>query len=413
MLQRVLLAAAVAIAAVAASPFTVQWSTQLPYPASGASMVSAVGAGMYFTTDVNGTVYGVNTTSHKVQWSLRWDDLAFLQVIPSMDGLLVAVQEGSWMVKASTGQIIWVNNTVQVSANTAQETNFVIDGTTMLATVQNQQTFSNSLVAYDLKTAATLWTNANIQTVPTVSGNGVGIASGQDANYNTIVSAIDLLTGTSLWSRQVQALLTANAHTVAVSNMSTNYSYFNPDLLFLNPKTGANQRTIHNVSGLNDYQVTAKIDGDIFVWTDEQSFIAALSLTTGMKLWSTNFGYGAFPSGIDTMTVHGNYLVAQTNNNYGQIQLFNLTAFNFQTGAQSWTIMYPPTTQTGTVVYFGQYVYIPNLEGYTLWSVITGKLVSVSYSGNSFIGKSVQQGPGGDLFATTPGGLVEELAPSA
>lgn len=396
-----LLAIAALVALAAASPLLdPAWTVHLPF-APAANPTAAVGGNNYFVEDINGTVWSIDVATHKIQWSLRWDDITSIMAYPDQDALVILLQEGTWTVRASTGELLWVNNTVQPGASA------VAAGKWLVGFVANGAGVAE-LACYDVRTGALHWAvpSATFSTgTPIAVGTTVIVVNGTFPS--TTIMAFNADDGSLAWNKPFGNIVGAGNGLLITLNQ-TNQSSVNSDLYLVDPATGDVKAHYPNYTSSQTVIATFDLNGNIIL-SDSYNFISAVDSATYKLLWYQSLSQvQSMPFGVKQLLLSNTGILAVSNaNSTSQNQLFNITSFRRDTGAVKWTIVMPPTTATNTVLCLGAYIFVPNLIGYTAWSEATGALVSKSYSGAIPIVPNTQFVVGTNtLVAQTPDGSV-------
>jgi len=358
-------------AAASVGPLKPSWTVRLPN-APSTTPLSALSGPNYFVNDINGTVWSVDTLTHEVKWSLRWDDLSALVAYPLRDVLLVQVQEGTWAVKGTTGELLWVNNTYQLTAAAAVD-KWIVGFNTNSWQVSGLSCIDVTTGKQDWWFNAASWG----QTFFTVGGTALVV------NQSTVnlAMAIDVATAKTLWQKPVYSVLGAgNGLIVALNQANGSDFLFTYDLLLMDPATGETAATFKNFTQSDSLQVTFDPNGSI-VLTDGQTFIAAVDSVSFTRRFYVNLAnVESLPFGVQSLVIAPTAILAISNANASsQSQLFNLTSMSRTTGEVKWTVNYPPTTAAHTVAVLGKLVIVPNLIGYVAIDAETGAIVYKNY----------------------------------
>lgn len=362
---------------------------------------------MYFVSDVNGTVYGVNLTTHAIQWSFMYDNLDQFLAVPNVDVLLVITDNAVWAMKGTTGQLMWANNTIEVAASESNSNNVMLDqasGTFMYLAL-NQQTFNEQVCAADYMSGRVLWCNGLGSSMPVATVPGHGVISGQDTNFNSVVCSLSLRTGATDWCRYAQGVLAATTHAVLLSNTSSNASapYSTGQIDLVHPVNGSTITVVHNVPQLVN-EMSAALTNDTLAFTDLMNGVWGFNLAADRQVWS--FQPVNLLNDVEWAPAQG-VVITQVNQDGIYNQLFNLTGLRIDDGKTAWEINFPPTDADSTFFVFGEMLYIPNLEGYTIWSVANGTLVGRDeHNPIDFMsGTAVSPAPW-TIIGTTAAGLI-------
>ena len=397
------LLAAVLIGGASAVHVGEAWAVNLPYKL-GSSALSASGNGTFFATDINGTVWAINEASHRILWSLRWDDIAALYVVG--DTLLVSLSQGLWAVRASTGRLRWVNNTVGLQTPYGVQPGspppFAVGGDVIA--FYNAQSGPNEggacggssfgstpLIALNVLTGAEEWVKC------AAANQGIGVmavdstvlwqpATPESDLQSPWTIATDVATGREVWRQAFWltgsgGVLGKNAEYLVLLNASKSGSEY--WIVVCSPKTGAEIRRLLVLtlySSSNSF-----VDGKYLYGLGGNNQVTTLDkydLENGYRLWQKplpNSGGPFADSASATFTPYGIILSSGGSDNYNQLDSFSLVSMNGELTASIGTV---PQTQNELAFFVlnGAYLLIPNLQGYTLWNAKTGAMVFKDYT---------------------------------
>jgi len=429
-LQALCVAASTLLSIAAGVSVTTAWTVTLPYPLSVQGQTSIVGNGngTFFATDVNGTVWAIDETSHAVLWNLKWDNLMGLFVVE--DVLLIALQEGTWAVNARTGRILWVNNTYGITPSSGSNPGLPYVSVGSVIAFYNSQASqvcsgqALMLTALNVRTGQQLWSQCAGgagQAVPFLANGTLAVVSADPVSGTGFVYGYSFATGALKWRNALYLGSAApggffaggSANYLAFVNSTANHpgSY----IIVLDPSTGVTQRKFYIDSSVQEAANTFVSGNYMYALatTDgsatgvEQSTVEKYDLSDGAVMWSrpiggdgggSGSGSNIPPSGSSssgsgglpppppspptvalTFTANGIF-VAISSSAAGASQLANFTVLS-TSGDVVVKINDAPQTAaaTGYFVLNGAYVFLPNLQGYTLWSTSSGSLVARNY----------------------------------